>query len=398
MKKGTIVYIGGFELPDKNAAAHRVVGNGKALRELGYEVIFIGVNKSQSNTELTDGPDVFGFESYRRANPVSLIGWIKDLKNSGNYIKLIESFPNVRAVICYNLPSLLLYTIKSFGRKNKVQVYSDCTEWYDIKKKGNSFLKYLIRKLDVYLRMRIINPRLDGVIVISDFLYTYYSRKKINVIKVPPLVDLSDEKWISPLELNPGKVTEIFYAGTPFSLYKEPMYKDRLDLIIEALWNLKNQGFCFVMHIAGVQKFEVTNNFPQLASKIDELSNSLIFYGKIPHLQVLEKLKHCDFSLFIRYNSWAVRAGFPTKFVESISCSVPVLTNNHSNIHDFLVEGLNGYWLDISSLHLMSESLKIPLKAERLTIQHMKIECNRNRLFDYRNYIHEFQILLNYNG
>ena len=31
MEKGTILYIGGFELPDKNAAAHRVLSNGKIL-------------------------------------------------------------------------------------------------------------------------------------------------------------------------------------------------------------------------------------------------------------------------------------------------------------------------------------------------------------------------------
>ena len=40
MSKGSIIYIGGFELPDKNAAAHRVLNNAKIIRELGYEVFF----------------------------------------------------------------------------------------------------------------------------------------------------------------------------------------------------------------------------------------------------------------------------------------------------------------------------------------------------------------------
>ena len=43
----TIIYIGGFELPDKNAAAQRIIGNSYALKELGYEVIFLGVSKSK---------------------------------------------------------------------------------------------------------------------------------------------------------------------------------------------------------------------------------------------------------------------------------------------------------------------------------------------------------------
>ena len=41
--KKAILYIGGFELPDKNAAAQRVVANGKLFTELGYSVYYIGV-------------------------------------------------------------------------------------------------------------------------------------------------------------------------------------------------------------------------------------------------------------------------------------------------------------------------------------------------------------------
>lgn len=35
-----VLYIGGFELPDKNAAAQRVLSIGKAYRLLGYDVLF----------------------------------------------------------------------------------------------------------------------------------------------------------------------------------------------------------------------------------------------------------------------------------------------------------------------------------------------------------------------
>ena len=38
--KGSIIYYGGFALPDKNAAANRVVSNGKLFDSLGYKTIF----------------------------------------------------------------------------------------------------------------------------------------------------------------------------------------------------------------------------------------------------------------------------------------------------------------------------------------------------------------------
>ena len=44
--RGTILYVGGFELPDKNAAAHRVLNNAKIFRELGFHVIFCGIDQN----------------------------------------------------------------------------------------------------------------------------------------------------------------------------------------------------------------------------------------------------------------------------------------------------------------------------------------------------------------
>lgn len=44
MDKKVIIYIGGFELPDKNAAANRVMNNAKIMRDIGYHVVLVGVS------------------------------------------------------------------------------------------------------------------------------------------------------------------------------------------------------------------------------------------------------------------------------------------------------------------------------------------------------------------
>lgn len=45
-KKGTILYFGGFELPEKNVVTHRVLNNAKLFREFGFKTVFLGVEKS----------------------------------------------------------------------------------------------------------------------------------------------------------------------------------------------------------------------------------------------------------------------------------------------------------------------------------------------------------------
>ncbi len=41
MDRKVILYIGCFRLPDRNAAAHRVLANAKAMAAAGYAVRFI---------------------------------------------------------------------------------------------------------------------------------------------------------------------------------------------------------------------------------------------------------------------------------------------------------------------------------------------------------------------
>lgn len=59
MKKRTILYVGGFELPDRNA--QRVLSVAKIFKSIGYNVIFLGIDKiSVEETK----KEYFGFESW----------------------------------------------------------------------------------------------------------------------------------------------------------------------------------------------------------------------------------------------------------------------------------------------------------------------------------------------
>lgn len=42
--------------------------------------------------------------------------------------------------------------------------------------------------------MKVLNRLCDGIIVISSYLEKFY--KKNNIIKISPLVDLNNKKWL----------------------------------------------------------------------------------------------------------------------------------------------------------------------------------------------------------
>ena len=90
MKKneGTILYIGCFELPDRNAAAHRVLNNAKIFRELGYNVVFAGVQNIKNNETKNK---VYGFDNLPLKFSSSITKIWSQLFGFTHYKKLLKN-------------------------------------------------------------------------------------------------------------------------------------------------------------------------------------------------------------------------------------------------------------------------------------------------------------------
>ncbi len=379
MGKGTIIYVGHFELPDKNAAAHRVLSNGKIFRYLGYNVVFIQVDKSldyAANTlELKD--NIQGFECWSLPYPKSYKEWIKYLTGIDSIERIINMYDNVKAIIAYNYPSISLYKLKKFSHKQNIKIISDCTEWYS--PKGSNLLFRAIKGFDTFLRMRIIQRKMNGLIVISEYLENYY-KDCPNVVRIPPLVDLSEKKWnLEPMQIKDDKVRFI-YSGTS----SKDKDKDK-HILIDAFYQLKEYNN-FLFKIIGLTKEQYLQNYPDDREKLNELKDRIHFYGRVPHSDSLKLLKESDFSIFFRDNTRVTKAGFPTKFVESISTGIPVVTTRTSDSENYLEEGINGFFITGNISENTKQVLKKLLGYNNESIQDMKIECLNLRCFHYENF------------
>ena len=355
-----ILYIGGFELPDKNAAAQRVVGIAKALRFLGNEVIFINALKFEGESSLTKRK-YFDFKclEYKRESEFDY------LVTANTAIRII-SLVNPDAVIAYNYPAMALNKIRKYCQKREKKCFADVTEWYE--GYGNNIIYRLIKNADTAYRMRYVNKRMDGIIAISRYLYDYY-KQSTNTVLIPPTIDLSDRKWKIKKKEKEKKISFV-YAGVPCSI------KERLDLIVRMFAKIeKKHNVC--LKIIGITQDE----FVQMYSWVDDIPKSIIFYGKMDHKKVLEIVKQANWSIIIRDNNRVVKAGFPTKLVESISCGVPVICNEFSNITDYLDDSnsiiINSF-LELRKVFIIAES--------------KLLEIN-NSIFDYHLFIDKLSLL-----
>jgi glycosyltransferase involved in cell wall biosynthesis len=378
MKGKKVLYIGGFELPDKNAAAHRVIGIGKALRELGYEVDFLGISKLRDfSIDLIS--QSFSYESFKywlRPYPNNTFEWIK-YETSIKSIRKFLSKNKYDIIIIYNFPAIAAYKLLRYCKKNNIKIISDITEWYDY---GKFSIRELIKHLDSELRMRYINKKMDGIICISKYLYDYYKNSNNNLIILPPLVDLQEKKW-EHIKINEDHRVKLIYSGSP------GLNKDKINLIIDSLLQIYNNNNQFRFDVVGITKNEYYKIYPEHISEEPLIEKFIVFHGRVPHTEALRLTKAADFSIFLRERTRANMAGFPTKFVESISCGIPVLTNKTSDLEKYLWVGKNGFWLSIDDKKRMIRELEEIINLPKSEIKRMK-EFTRNlRIFDYRNYI-----------
>lgn len=385
MSRKKILYIGGFELPDKNAAAHRVLANAKSLRDCGYEVIFAGVNKQPG----TEPYDVEGFKCYDIKYPGTSSEWLRYLTSIKTFKAIIKE-EKITHIIVYNYPAVVFYRLLNFSKTINIKLLADCTEWYE--PEGNIIFR-LIKSLDVNFRMKYLQTRVAGLIVISNYLEDFYRSRNIkNIINVPPLVDLSHQKWEIDLKAPVAdKSYNLIYSGSPGS-----GNKDRLDIIVKSLIRFYiNEKIDLRFNVVGITK----DDYIKIFNKDKELDSSydfIKFHGKVAHQESIRLLMQADFSIFFRVNNLTNIAGFPTKFVESISAGTPVITNISSNLEKYFTaknEFIGFLIKDLEHENINDVFGKI-FTIDKQTINAYKVKCNNSRIFSYDKYNDDFNHLM----
>lgn len=393
MQKGTIIYIGGFELPDKNAAALRVRTIAQLLRKIGFDVVLIGIHRAnpcEATEDIHYLSKIDGCESWSILYPRSTREWIEYTTSIEGFLKVFSNYRNIKGVICYNYQAIAFDRIRRYCRKRGVPVISDCTEWYEAE--GPNIIYKLLKGLDTNLRMRVVNRYVDAMITPTTYLANYYNYPKTAVI--PTLVPPHNYKAPEYTENNPIR---LIYAGIPFRLEKKlknrKAAKDRLDVAMKWLYQASLRGIDFRFHIYGLTKQQYLKVLPDDTKMLNEVEDKIIFHGLHSNSYVIDEIRRCDFTLLFRDDKRVTRVGFPTKFTESIICGVPVITTRTSDLDKYVIEGQNGFFVDIDNpdgQNGLSKFFSI-LGLNKEHLRKMKEFCYNSKIFDMYNWEKEIE-------
>lgn len=339
----TIIYYGGFTLPDKSASANRVVSNGKLFNKLGYKTIFIGAAPDGENFE--DIRPVNGCKNmFEQAHPKTSSEWIKRMFSVEAIEKAVKENPDTERIILYNVPFFTLIKARKVFRKKGIKVCYDCTEW--TKDTDGSFLKRVFKIFDEILISNFAHKVADGMIAISRMMEKKY-RKSKNLVVLPPLVDINDSIWHQQTENRDG-VFEFCFAGIPDGK------KESLDKAVEAFCSINKKNTR--LRIIGITEDDYRRIYPD--SYIPKnVRNKIVFMGRLSHEETIKYVLGCDCYIFIRRSDKRNNAGFPTKFAESYTCGVPIITTNVSDVGEYIKKSGKGSLLKYMSAESIAEAM-----------------------------------------
>lgn len=363
MAKGTVLYVGNFELPDKGASANRVVSNAKLFNSIGYQTVLLGVSKDKTCTDIRPLKNNFRLMMYERPYPVSMKMWLGHMYSAEYIEKMLKLHKDIVLVILYNMPFSALKAAKKVCKGRNIKVAYDCTEWADVTD-GNAVKRFVKKRDEKLIRTKLTNAA-DGLIVISSMMERQYQGCKA-MVKLPPLVDVEDKIWHQQPEPHEGY--EFCFAGMLDG------QKDSLDVVVKAFAKVCDEQT--KLRIIGVTKDEFKSVYPEAAEELNKCSDNIIFMGMQSHFDTIRYVLGCDCYIFIRPADTRNNAGFPTKFAEATTCGVPMIASKVSDVASFA----NGNTLIIDSLdeYRIAEAMnKIKKQSESGAI---------SKTFDYRNY------------
>lgn len=392
MSQKTIVYIGGFEMPDKNAAAHRVLTNAKILRELGFNVILIGVREGQLEDIAEE--NYHGFATYNLKYPNSDLEWLKRYFVIDPYLTVLRRVPQdrLKAIVFYNEKAFLQYRVGAWARARNIKVIGDVTEWYAHSGWGPGSL---FKKLDVAVRMHVLNRIADGLITTSGYITNYYADRGVprqKIVELPTLFDTQIATAARSRESSPreGAPLTLIYCGNPFNVGAKAArryLKERLDQTVDVFLRIRELRPSATLSVFGVTGEQFLRYYPSFKSKLDRCASSLRFHGVVPNRIVLDEIAKGDLTIFFRDTNRVTLSGFPTKFAESITYGTPVITNHFPSIDKYVVPGNNCFIVDPADTAQLQRLLEPIAGLDAAQIAKLKRACAESRLFDFREYV-----------
>jgi glycosyltransferase involved in cell wall biosynthesis len=286
------------------------------------------------------------------------------------FIKNIFKKNKADIILLYIEDSLFLFlSFYIYCKLFSIKLVTDIVEIPFFKKE-----KSILRKLNNF----IISKCFDGLIVISQYLFDFYSKWSIPILKVPILVNFDE------IEGQPKN-----FSNTPYIAYCGVLNEDKdgvFTLIkVFAELNLIQPSLKLVLIGESINTID-EDRLKRLIIK-NNLFDKVILTGYIERVEMLRYLIDAKLLILIKPNNLQSKYCFPSKIGEYLATGNPILTTNIGEIRNYLINNENAFLVEPDNLDGLVERLLKVLSDDNLLDRigkNGKETCKK--YFNYKSY------------
>ncbi|MFG1799630.1 glycosyltransferase [Micromonospora carbonacea] len=376
---GWVAIVGPFRFPWGQASSRRVHGIACSLAAAGRHVV---VACGEHGPGLTPLPDAVGpgSVSYLGLGEIPPAGAGKLDKAARAWwswgsrtVRWLDSRPTRPShVVLYNGDAPYAARLRAWCRRNGVPVIADVVDHYSPEQlRGGRFAPPYLSAL---LAFRYHYPRCAGVIAVSSYLDDHFRGHGLPVLRVPPTLDARALGLLADQRPDGDGPLRLVYAG-------DPGRKDLVATIVRAVERVDGTGDRVELRVVGptVERVrELLGGGPVPAG--------VRVLGRLPQQEVWAQVRRADFSVLLRPPTRFNRAGFPTKFGESLANGTPVIANLTSDLAEHLTDGVEGLVCPDHSVDALAATLRRALRLSAEDRCLMRKAARRRALesFDFR--------------
>lgn len=274
-------------------------------------------------------------------------------------------------------PKLIKYC-----RKNDIGLIIERADWFEKDDATHWFEKHIviprgdrcIREHDKYA---------DGIIAISGLFYDYYTKLGVPVIQIPPVFDL---ETITNVNIETHDKLRLVYAGSLGG------NKDKIIPAINAVCQVNREQKKIQFDIVGISEAELD----LYMGKKEWNTYGILAHGKLPHEDTLKIIRNADFSFLLRENKRYAKAGFSTKFAESMLHGVPVICTHIGGCDTMVKSYINGVLVENNEEKTIELVLNKLLRYSSEEIYEIKQAALKEAtmMFDMHRYSGELLVFL----
>lgn len=385
-KTKEIMYVGDVGKPNTALSIH-AQNMARLFGKMGYHTTFI-CDAYKDMNKISDETELFNYcytSKFITIPKISAIEWLIDELTGWKYRKILKE--KIRSkkpefVLMYGYAGES-WMVK-YCHKKKIPFIVERVDWFE-KSDRTGFIERELFQRQVDKTILKIDKHVDGVISISKFFEEYYYKMNVPTIFVPPIFEFGNNGILKNYERS--SMLHLVYAGSIGG------NKDYIFPVLQAVKRINSKKIHIHMDLIGLTLGQVENLTGEACWK----KYGVDILGRVPNSMAKRIIQKADFSFLLRENKQYAKAGFSTKFAESMCLGVPVICTKVGGADSVITHMYDGICLENNDISTIEKTLIFLMNQSSEEIMEMKSNAyiTASRLFNIESYVDGMNEFLN---